>query len=159
MTQAMLTASNESHSQTDELLSPDRNPSPGPEHSDEDHTITSPSQPQPQASPSPHAKPCSLCHTSRDVLIRCQIDESQKWHFVCTGKCWTRVSGGKVDGDAAHPRYRYGGMWKNKHEAVSAKIKGRAKVRNRKGGNEGKEKGERGEDAERGGSGEGGGDD
>jgi hypothetical protein len=70
-----------------------------------------------------HSKPCSLCATRRDVLIRCQIDESGKWHFVCTGKCWKGVSGGVVDGDGAeeHKFYRYGGMWKNKHEAVSAK--------------------------------------
>jgi hypothetical protein len=70
-----------------------------------------------------HSKPCSLCATRRDVLIRCQIDESGKWNFVCTGKCWKDVSGGVVDGDGAeeHKFYRYGGMWKNKHEAVSAK--------------------------------------
>ncbi|PQE24329.1 hypothetical protein CJF31_00002608 [Rutstroemia sp. NJR-2017a BVV2] len=131
MTQDSPTTSNESHSQSH----------------DEDHATTSPSQPPSQPhpgaspSPSPHAKLCSLCHTPRDVLIRCQIDESQKWHFVCTGKCWTRVSGGKVDGDATHPWYRYGGMWKNKHEAVSAKIKGKAKVRNRRGVGKGDEGG------------------
>jgi hypothetical protein len=70
-----------------------------------------------------HSKPCSLCATRRDVLIRCQIDGSGKWYFVCTGKCWKDVSGGVVDGDGAeeHKFYRYGGMWKNKHEAVSAK--------------------------------------
>jgi hypothetical protein len=46
------------------------------------------------------------------------------WQFVCPGKCWTSVSGGAVDA-AGHkdefPHYRYGGMWKNKHELVSAK--------------------------------------
>ena len=42
---------------------------------------------------------------------------------MCPGKCWTQVSGGSIDGDAHHPYYRYGGMWKNKHEAVSAKKK------------------------------------
>lgn len=42
-----------------------------------------------------------------------------------------------MDGDETHPLYRYGGMWKNKHEGVSAKIKGRAKVRNKRGGGEG----------------------
>jgi hypothetical protein len=70
-----------------------------------------------------HSKPCSLCATRRDVLIRCQIDETGKWNFVCTGKCWKDVSGGVMDGDGAegHKFYRYGGMWKNKHEAVSAK--------------------------------------
>lgn len=100
----------------------------------QDSTIpsTSTNAATPSASPSPHSKPCTICHTPRDVLIRCQIDESKKWHFVCTGKCWKDVSGGKVDGDATHPEYRYGGMWKNKHEAVSAKIKGKAKDRNRR---------------------------
>ncbi|KAK5725166.1 hypothetical protein LTR17_013202 [Elasticomyces elasticus] len=70
-----------------------------------------------------YRKPCTLCKTPRDVLIRCQIDESGVWNFVCTGACWKQVSGGVVDGDGApeHKWYRYGGMWKNKHEAVSAK--------------------------------------
>ena len=42
---------------------------------------------------------------------------------ICPGKCWQDVSGGVTDGDGAeeHKNYRYGGMWKNKHEAVSAK--------------------------------------
>ncbi|KAJ8058802.1 hypothetical protein OCU04_011790 [Sclerotinia nivalis] len=86
----------------------------------------------PSTSPSPYSKPCTICHIPRDVLIRCQIDQTKKWHFVCAGKCWKDVSGGKVDGDGKHPEYRYGGMWKNKHEAVSAKIKGKAKDRNGK---------------------------
>ncbi|KAF8853207.1 hypothetical protein BDZ45DRAFT_563221, partial [Acephala macrosclerotiorum] len=81
--------------------------------------------------PSPHSKQCSLCHRRRDVLIRCQIDETRKWHFVCTGKCWQQVSGGKADGDAEHRDYKYGEMWKNKHEYVSAKIKGKAKNENK----------------------------
>lgn len=70
-----------------------------------------------------HSKPCTLCHTRRDVLVRCQIDESNKWHMVCPGTCWKKVSGGVMDGDGKpeHQFYRYGGMWKNKHEAVSAK--------------------------------------
>ncbi|KAK3696299.1 hypothetical protein LTR37_018035 [Vermiconidia calcicola] len=70
-----------------------------------------------------YSKPCTLCSQPRDVLVRCQIDETGQWHFVCPGKCWKRVSGGVVDGDQAveHRFYRYGGMWKNKHEAVSAK--------------------------------------
>jgi hypothetical protein len=64
------------------------------------------------------------------VLVRCQIDESGQWHFVCPGACWKRVSGGVIDGDGSDERhwYRYGGMWKNKHDAVSAK-KPRAKNR------------------------------
>lgn len=78
----------------------------------------------PKASPaSPHSKLCTLCRTPRDVLIRCQIDSSGTWHFICPGACWRRVSGGVVDGDGSNEWYRYGGMWKNKHEAVSAKMK------------------------------------
>eukprot|EP01024_Parvocaulis_polyphysoides_P044272 TRINITY_DN40761_c0_g2_i1.p2 TRINITY_DN40761_c0_g2~~TRINITY_DN40761_c0_g2_i1.p2 ORF type:complete len:162 (-),score=23.48 TRINITY_DN40761_c0_g2_i1:177-662(-) len=60
-------------------------------------------------------KDCDLCHKGRDLLIRCQIDETQKWHMVC-GRCWRKVSGGVVDGDSAHPHYRYGGLWKNLHK-------------------------------------------
>ncbi|OJD34633.1 uncharacterized protein BKCO1_2100094 [Diplodia corticola] len=71
--------------------------------------------------PSSHSKPCSHCGVLRDVLVRCQIDESRAWVFICPGKCWRQLSGGRVDGDAGHPNYRYGGMWKNKHDAVSAK--------------------------------------
>ena len=69
-----------------------------------------------------HRKACTLCAKPRDVLVRCQIDETGQWHFVCPGTCWKRVSGGVIDGDDAeqHEFYRYGGMWKNKHEAVSA---------------------------------------
>ena len=58
-------------------------------------------------------KPCGMCSTPSDLLIRCQIDESQEWHMVC-GKCWKVASGGVVDGDADHPHYRYGGLWKNR---------------------------------------------
>jgi hypothetical protein len=61
-------------------------------------------------------------------LIRCQIDESRKWHFVCTGKCWKEVSGGEIDGPSK-PNYRYGGMWKNKHALVSAKKPKKTKTR------------------------------
>ena len=70
-----------------------------------------------------HRKPCTLCERKRDVLVRCQIDETGQWHFVCPGTCWKEVSGGEIDGDKTeeHQYYRYGGMWKNKHEAVSAK--------------------------------------
>lgn len=70
-----------------------------------------------------YRKACTLCGKLRDVLVRCQIDETGQWHFVCPGTCWKRVSGGTVDGDGMeeHKLYRYGGMWKNKHEAVSAK--------------------------------------
>ena len=68
-----------------------------------------------------YRKPCTLCEQPRHVLVRCQIDETRRWHFVCPGSCWKRVSGGVIDGDDKHKLYRYGGMWKNKHEAVSAK--------------------------------------
>jgi len=123
--------------------------------------------PQPKP-PESYRKPCSLCHKPRDVLVRCQIDESitntlvstntdpnannnnpdpsssttspssstnqptlkpNTWHFVCPGSCWKRVSGGVIDGDLKEGRegYRYGGMWKNKHAGVSAKVPRRLK--------------------------------
>ena len=70
-----------------------------------------------------HRKPCTLCGKLCDVRVRCQIDETGTWHLICPGKCWTDVSSGVTDGDGAdeHKYYRYGGMWKNKHDAVSAK--------------------------------------
>jgi hypothetical protein len=58
-------------------------------------------------------KNCTLCSTQRDILIRCQIDESQKWHFVCPGACWKSVSGGVEDAkgfEGKYPYYKYGGM-------------------------------------------------
>ncbi|KAH9859767.1 hypothetical protein IAQ61_011548 [Plenodomus lingam] len=58
-------------------------------------------------------KPCTLCHTPRPVLIRCQIDGTRTWHFVCPGKCWQSVSGGVEDAkgfEGQFPEYRYGGM-------------------------------------------------
>ena len=72
-------------------------------------------------SPANFCKPCALCETPRDVLVRCRIDSTQDWHFVCTRGCWKKVSGGVADGSAEHPWYQYGGMWKNKHALVSAK--------------------------------------
>ena len=55
------------------------------------------------------------CGRSVDLLVRCQTDASNgQWLLVC-GKCWRSVSGGVVDGDAKHPGYRYGGLWKNRH--------------------------------------------
>ncbi|PPJ59505.1 hypothetical protein CBER1_10009 [Cercospora berteroae] len=62
-----------------------------------------------------HNKPCTLCGTSRSVLVRCQIDDSRKWQMVCPGECWKSVSGGQEDArgfEKEHPFYRYGGMWK-----------------------------------------------
>lgn len=105
-----------------------------------------------QKDPTDHRKPCTLCSQPRDVLVRCQIDETGKWHFVCPGSCWKSVSGGVIDGDGGEGRkgYRYGGMWKNKHEGASArmprKVKGRLR-REREGreqegpGGEGEEEG------------------
>ena len=72
-------------------------------------------------SPSAYRKPCDLCHTPNDVLVRCTIDDTSVWFFVCTKSCWRKVSGGEIDGNPDHPYYRYGGMWKNKHAGVSAK--------------------------------------
>eukprot|EP00566_Odontella_aurita_P001105 CAMPEP_0113564578 /NCGR_PEP_ID=MMETSP0015_2-20120614/21698_1 /TAXON_ID=2838 /ORGANISM="Odontella" /LENGTH=237 /DNA_ID=CAMNT_0000466677 /DNA_START=380 /DNA_END=1093 /DNA_ORIENTATION=- /assembly_acc=CAM_ASM_000160 len=58
-------------------------------------------------------KPCDMCDKRVDLLIRCTYDESGVWKMVC-GKCWKEASGGVVDGDADHPHYRYGGLWKNR---------------------------------------------
>ena len=128
--------------------------------------------PQPKP-PSSYRKPCTLCHTPRDVLVRCQIDASiavdedtpptltkpGAWHFVCPGSCWKRVSGGVIDGDLKEGRegYRYGGMWKNKHAGVSAKVPRRLKGklgREGGGGGEGKEGEEGSEEGEAEGGGE-----
>ncbi|KAI5204557.1 hypothetical protein E4T39_03575 [Aureobasidium subglaciale] len=82
-------------------------------------------------------KPCTLCSTPRDVLVRCQVDETQKWHFVCPGTCWKSVSGGVEDAkglDAQYPHYRYGGMWKNRNAdgPISAKKPRKVKERQKK---------------------------
>lgn len=72
-------------------------------------------------SPSAYRKACDLCQKPRDVLVRCRIDETLQWHFVCTGSCWKDVSGGVIDGTEDKEHYTYGGMWKNRHAGVSAK--------------------------------------
>ena len=36
-----------------------------------------------------------------------------------------------MEGDSKHEHYKYGGTWKNKHEYVSGKIKGKAKIENK----------------------------
>jgi hypothetical protein len=64
-------------------------------------------------------KPCDMCSRGVDLLVRCQTDESAAWRMVC-GKCWKVASGGQVDGDARHPHYRYGGLWKNRKAVASA---------------------------------------
>jgi len=57
-------------------------------------------------------KNCDRCSKGeQDVLIRCSCKEWQGWKLVC-GKCWKDVSGGVPDGDADHPDYRYGGLWR-----------------------------------------------
>jgi len=58
-------------------------------------------------------KACDVCAKKGDLLVRCTIDASAQYKMVC-GKCWKTVSGGVVDGDDAHPHYRYGGLWKNR---------------------------------------------
>lgn len=97
-------------------------------HTADSKPTTSPPEPSPPKT-ADGKKPCTLCSTPRNVLVRCQIDDSKKWVFVCTGTCWTSVSGGKQDGTRDFPHYKYGGMWKNKRAdvPVSAKIKGKAK--------------------------------
>jgi hypothetical protein len=58
-------------------------------------------------------KPCTLCSIPRTILIRCQVDSTQTWHFVCPGACWKKVSGGVEDAkglEGEFPWYRYGGM-------------------------------------------------
>ncbi|KAF5851983.1 hypothetical protein GGP41_000729 [Bipolaris sorokiniana] len=95
------------------------------------------------------AKSCTLCSTPRPVLVRCQIDSTEKWHFVCPGACWKAVSGGVEDAKSLKeefPYYRYGGMWKDRSAdgPVSAKKPKKVKERQReemkaRGGNGGAE--------------------
>lgn len=61
------------------------------------------------SSPSAYRKPCSICEKPRDVLVRCRIDDTMQWNFVCPGSCWREVSGGVVDGTEDKPNYVYGG--------------------------------------------------
>ena len=70
-----------------------------------------------RADPSHGQKSCDVCQTSVNLLIRCTIDASGEWKMVC-GKCWHSVSGGVADGDADHPHYRYGGLWKNRSRSA-----------------------------------------
>ncbi|KAG8531024.1 uncharacterized protein KY384_004381 [Bacidia gigantensis] len=89
-----------------------------------EHDVLTPNKANKRAlSPSAHRKACSLCGNLADVLVRCQVDSSARWQFVCPSQCWRAVSGGVIDGDEHHPDYKYGGMWKNKHAGVSAKKK------------------------------------
>ena len=59
-------------------------------------------------------KRCDLCDASVNLLVRCRTDTTKKWRMVC-GRCWKDVSGGVPDGDASHPNYQYGGLWKNRN--------------------------------------------
>ncbi|KAG7356217.1 zinc finger type ZPR1 domain containing protein [Nitzschia inconspicua] len=71
-------------------------------------------QRQGNGDPDTGKKTCDLCSKHVNVLIRCLHEEGQTdWSMVC-GKCWNKVSGGVPDGDANHPHYRYGGLWKNR---------------------------------------------
>lgn len=71
-------------------------------------------QRQGEGDPDAGRKACDLCSKRVNLLIRCMHEEGQTdWSMVC-GKCWNIVSGGVPDGDANHPHYRYGGLWKNR---------------------------------------------
>lgn len=63
-------------------------------------------------------KPCEDCGRLVDLLVRCTRDSSQQWCMLC-GRCWKSASGGIPDGDADHPHYRYGGIWKNRSADLS----------------------------------------
>ena len=70
--------------------------------------------------PTAGQKSCDLCGKSVDLLVRCQYKGSSgEWRMVC-GRCWNGASGGVVDGDADHPEYRYGGLWKNRRTQKQA---------------------------------------
>ena len=56
---------------------------------------------------------CDVCSRLVNMTIRCTIDETKEWKHVC-GTCWHSVSGGCTDGDADHPFYVYGGLWRNR---------------------------------------------
>ena len=71
------------------------------------------------------SNPCSQCGRSVDLLVRCQhAGSDEKWTMLC-GKCWKKASGGVADGDAEHPQYRYGGLWKNRKPNSKAQFGGR----------------------------------
>lgn len=58
-------------------------------------------------------KACDVCSKDAHEMTRCRIDATKEWKLVCN-ECWKDVSGGVVDGDAEHPHYVYGGVWKGK---------------------------------------------
>lgn len=55
--------------------------------------------------------------------LRCCAPPGSRAAQAC-GKCWREASGGVPDGDAAHPYYRYGGLWRNLHAAPQAGTSG-----------------------------------
>ena len=100
--------------QLSHMASSSTNVEPGRENPLENSRSCSPS-------PSTFRKSCDRCRELNDVLVRCQIDTTATWYFICSKKCWKEVSGGVVDGTLDRPHYRYGGTWKNKHAHVTAK--------------------------------------
>jgi hypothetical protein len=83
----------------------------------------------------PGSKPCDLCSSSSNLLVRCRTDETKQWRMAC-GKCWKTASGGVPDGDAEHPHYRYGGLWKNRKAGVRQGWKAGGKSENGRGDTE-----------------------
>ena len=63
-----------------------------------------------------------MCDTRVDLLVRCQVDSTKRWKMACGG-CWKTASGGVPDGDADHPHYRYGGLWKNRRAGSDAGVR------------------------------------
>lgn len=72
----------------------------------------------PQEKADSKRKQCDVCTKSVNLLVRCTIDFTQSWKMLC-GRCWRDASGGVPDGDADHPFYRYGGLWKNRSALVA----------------------------------------
>ena len=68
------------------------------------------------------SKACDSCDESVHLLLRCQVDSTKTWKMVC-GRCWKVASGGVPDGDADHPHYKYGGLWKNRRAASDAGVR------------------------------------
>lgn len=73
----------------------------------------------------PRNKACTLCSHPRPVLVRCQIEDTGQWHFLCPGQCWRSVSGGVEDAkghEGKFPFYRYGGMCESQDNSESDHI-------------------------------------
>ena len=78
------------------------------------------------------SKACDVCDKRVDLLVRCQVDSTKRWKMAC-GKCWKVASGGVPDGDADHPHYRYGGLWKNRRAASDAGVRNGRKAGGKRG--------------------------